>query len=155
MPAPATRALVAGPNGAAFNRFAWADPTSGQVSNALIAGGSLGIVLPQALRVARNGWTIATLSNAQVPGQPPPPPTGTPPYLILREGLMLELLIAGNFAMQFPDGCGTGLSVFASTTDGTAYTNGGGAGYVPTPWTTLASTGPYGRALISTYTPPF
>jgi hypothetical protein len=148
-------AWCAGPAGVSFNRFGFADPNTGLVSNAYSPGQEMGIVLPQPLRYGRNGWNLAQWSNFVPPGSPPLPPSGIPPTLILRQGMPCTLLIQGRFIMQFLGGTQVGQQVFASVADGSAWTGVTGAGYLPTAWTTLGACGPNGRVQINTYVPPF
>lgn len=147
-------ALTAGVAGVSFDRFAWADPVLGLVSNTYTAGFTLGFVMPQKLRYARNGWNLAAWSNAPTPGLPPPAPSSAPATLILRQGMMVNLAVQGDFSMLFQTPTPAGAQVFASIVDGSAWTGVSGSGFIATQWTTMSACGPYGRALTSSYTPP-
>jgi hypothetical protein len=141
MLSPVRWGLTAGPNGVAFCRFAWVDPATGQCSNVYQAGAALGIVLPQYARVARNGWNVAF--------QNWPDPT-----LILRSGMMVDLMTQGNIWLRFAGGATIGASVYANQIDGTASIIGG-AFFSSTPWRVLSYASPGCRALVSSwYTQP-
>jgi hypothetical protein len=99
--------LVAGAVGVAFNRFGWADPESGQVSNAYSYGYQLGLVLPQPLQYARAGWNLAYWNFGA---------------LTLRAGYPVTLAARGDFWVRFPGGAHPNTRVYADMADGTAWT---------------------------------
>jgi hypothetical protein len=152
--------LTAGVNGCIFGRFGFADPNSGQVSNSFAPGQTIGFVLPQWFRFARNGWNLAYWEACA---------------LVLRQGMSVVLAAAGDFWARFCGGAQAGQKVWASTSDGSARTgvygpewtadstvtadsivySADGGGFVATHWTVLTSTPPGGLALISSYQPPF
>src|ERR1039458_6419921 len=109
--------LVAGANGVTFNRFAWVDPNTGEVSNVYTEGFQLGLVLPQRENYARNGWNLAYWSDRA---------------LILRAGLPVALASQGDFWVRFAAGATPGAKVYAIPADGTATI--AAAGNIATPW---------------------
>jgi hypothetical protein len=147
---------TAGINGVTLGRFGWADPDTGQVSNALLESDqSLGFVLPQ--------WGTWNRLYSQ---------DGT---WILREGLMVILASRGDFWCRFAAGANPGQQVFASTQDGSAavgilgpewtadsvitadsifYTADGG-GWMPTQWTTVMPICAGGLGVISSSQEPY
>lgn len=135
-------ALTAGPNGCALGIFGWADPNSGEVSNAQITGGALGFVLP--VRGMWNWQGVYTQCGAP----------GTPPLLMRRPGLGLVLASQGDFLTRFPLGAQVGQQVFTDPATGLPY-SGNPGGFVPTPWTVMQSGSCNERCSISSFTPPF
>ena len=165
--APFAGALKAAPGGVVVERFGWADPDTGQVSNVYQPGFIFGIVLPQPQRYARNGWLTAYW-NGGPPGYP------QNPGLVLRGGQFVALAAVGDFWLRFPLGAQIGAQVWANQADGTPATGVGnpwtagsdvpagsalymaGAGaYQPTGWTCMHGSQPGGRALISSWSKPF
>ena len=158
--------LTAGINGVVWDRFAWADPISGQISNVYTEGFILGYVLPQPERYGRNGWNLAYW-NDEVAN----------PGLVLRLGQMVTLAAKGDFWTRFPAGAQVGAQVFADNLDGTAWvesvvydsngnpvldshghivmSNQAPGGAQATGWTVMTCAQPGGRALISSWVQPF
>ena len=140
-------ALVAGPAGVNLEQFAWADPTTGQVSNTYTAGFPMGLALPQYTRFWRSGWNMGWWNNTTPPAPPP-----TVRALTLRPGLTLVLATAGKFRLYFQAGAQALQQVYANQNDGTAWVGVSGlSGFSPTQWTTMQSTEGAGRAWVSSY----
>src|ERR1039458_9888743 len=93
--------LIAGAAGVILDRFGWVDPISGEVSNIYTAGFTLGYVLPQPQRLARNGWLAAYWNGG-------PPAWVQNPGLVLRAGQMVTMLAVGDFWIRFPGGVQAG-----------------------------------------------
>ena len=135
-------ALVAGPDGCFLGRFGWTDPNSGQVSNAFVAGGLLGFVLPVV-----QWWNYQRV-------RPTRDASGYP-VLELRAGLPCVLAATGDFYARFPFPAQAGQRVFVDPATGLPYGADGG-GYVATKWTVMESScGCNGRLRISSFAVPF
>lgn len=139
VPAPIAGSLVAGADGVTLNRFGWADPDTGEVSNLYAPSTLFGLVLPQPFRYARNGWNLAYWSAGA---------------LILRAGQFVTLAAQGDFWVRFAAGASVGAQVFANPADGTAWA-GNPSGFFSTPWTCMSYAPPGSPALISSWAKPF
>jgi hypothetical protein len=137
-------ALTAGPDGVQIGVFGWADPNTGEVSNAQIDGGLLGFVLP-----------VTGLYNWQRV-YPQAPATGCgPPAFILRPGMQCVLAAAGDFLTRFALGAQAGQQVFADADTGAPY-GGNPGGAVATPWTVMQNAcGCNALLRISSFAKPF
>lgn len=116
-------ALTAGAAGLQLGIFGWADPNSGQVSNAQIAGGLLGFVLP-----------VPQMRNWQR-CYPACGPAG--PGIVLRPGVECVLAAAGDFLTVFALGAQAGQQVYADPVTGAPYGGNATGSAVPTPWTVM------------------
>lgn len=113
----------AAPSGLFTNRFAWADPTTGLVSNVYAPSCVLGLVSPL--------WNQTTVPK--VPG-----------------GYQATLFSGGNFLVRFPAGASIGERVYASAIDGTAVSGETEDSYI-TPWYVASNAAPGGNAIITTW----
>lgn len=131
----------AGPNGVAIGAFGWIDPKSGEVSNTVIAGAFMGIVLP--LAYSYNQWERAYI-------QPGPPF----PQMIIRPGIACTVATVGTFSMKFPDGGQAGMQVCADPATGLPYSGNRGTD-IATRWTLCRSGEAGARLRISSLVKPF
>lgn len=135
-------ALAAGSDGCFLGRFGWADPQSGQVANALIAGGLIGFVLPVV-----QWWNWQRVA--------PTRDAAGYPALQLRAGLPVVLASTGDFYTRFPFPAQAGSRVFVDPATGLPYGSDLG-GFVATKWTTMeTSCGCNARLRISSFAAPF
>lgn len=121
---------VVGASDIATGRFGWSDPVTGAVSNAQIAGGQLGIVMPQ-----RGGWLLTYTQQG---------------VRYLRAGKPVTLWASGDFYLRFPQGALIGNPVWVDPATGIAYGADGG-GYVRTKWTVITNTAPGCLGIVSPY----
>lgn len=140
---PAGRgALTAGPDGAVFGIFGWADPVTGEVSNSLIDGGFLGIVLPI---VQWWNWQRAYPQRGPDCSR----------QIVLRPGTALVLASQGDFIVRFPLPVQAGAAVYVDPATGLPYGANPG-GYVRSAWVAMRSACGCGeRVRISSFATAF
>lgn len=149
--------FTAGPAGVALGTFGWVDPDSGLVSNTLIPGALLGVILPVPLALK---WSRTVVRG---------------PYRFLRHGLGCIVAAVGNFAVRLPLGGQIGAQIYADSTTGLPYAAGtfnqpsmddseitmdsaavrmDQTPYVPTGWTLMQSGAAGARLRISSFVKP-
>jgi hypothetical protein len=133
---------VAGPNGAAVGCFGWIDPASGKVSNSLIEGALMGIVLPHANRY--NLWERVYIRRSFPFSQ-----------MVTRPGVGCVVASVGDFNLKFPNGGEAGTQVFADPSTGLPYSGNTTGSYIQTSWTLTQSGRPGTRLRISQMVQPF
>lgn len=115
--------FVAGPGGVLQGRFGFADPSTGHVLNSQTTpADAFGVVIPLQSVNAANGGVVG---GPQSLGGPMARWTWQTWDAVnkawrLREGLISNLMPAGNFWLKFANGANYGDIVYASITDGTA-----------------------------------
>lgn len=119
----------AGPDGLISAHFAWADASTGLVSNTPAAHALLGLVQP-----TPGYWRWATTQGGR----------------IIRPGIQVTLFAGGDFWVRFRDGAEPGALVYASPVDG-APLAGETDGAILTPWSVVTAAAPGGLAVISTW----
>jgi len=129
---------VVGATDLIVGRFGWADPVTGEVSNAQIAGAPLGVVMPRP-----GTWALTYC-------QPAPPGYG-PPYRYLRAGKPVTLWVSGDFYLRFVQGAQIGNRVYADPATGLAYGSNVGGGFVETQFTVTTNTRVCGLGIVSPY----
>lgn len=135
-------ALAAGVDGILLGRFGWADPQTGQCSNARTDGALIGFVLPVV-----QFWNFQRVR--------PTRDAAGYPVLELRAGLPCVLASTGDFYARFPFPAQAGSQVWVDPATGLPYGADGG-GFVATKWTVMESScGCNGRLRISSFAVPF
>jgi hypothetical protein len=126
---------VVGSQDLAVGRFAWADPITGQCSNAQIAGGQYGIAQP-VWTFRWGSWGLTYISGG---------------VRFVRAGKPITLYVSGDFWVKFPNGALIGQTVYIDPATGIAYGADGG-GFVATKFQVTTNTAVGGLGIISPYT---
>lgn len=122
---------VVGSQDLAAGRFAWADPITGECSNARISGAQYGIVQPTWGRWPLTYWFKGVR--------------------YVRAGKPVTLYVSGDFWVKFPNGALIGQTVYIDPATGIAYGADGG-GFVATKFQVTTNTRVGSLGIISPYT---
>ena len=128
-------ARAVGTQDLALGRFAWADPDTGEVSNAATSGFPIGLALPRRANFPGEGSAIYFIRGVRY----------------LRSGKPVTLAETGEFWVRFPQGAWIGANVYADPATGIAYATDGG-GFELTKYTAITNASPGCLGIISPYT---
>ncbi len=115
----------------AVGRFGWSDPVTGEVSNAQIENGQLGIIMPRPGR-----WDLTYWQRG---------------IYYLRAGKPVTLWVSGDFYLRFPQAAFIGNTVWVDPATGIAYGSNVTGGYVQTKFTVTTNASVGGLAVVSPY----
>jgi hypothetical protein len=125
---------AAGATDVALGRFAWADPSNGQVSNIATEGFAFGLALPRRGNFLGEGSAVYFRGGTRY----------------LRSGKPITLAESGEFWVKFPQGAWIGANVYTDPATGIIYASQTGT-LVLTKYRAITNAAPGALGIISPY----